>query len=137
MSSISAGAPVIAEGISAYYNPSKTSKKTEEKKEDIAVTKKEEAEAAKKTSVSGRTIGNPELTEKAAKYYEELKKKYGNLDFILVSKDQKILPKQLRQNILIRIKWWCLSTKKKLSAWQRMRSIARSMKELLQKVQAV
>lgn len=90
MSSISAGAPVIAEGISAYYNPSKTSKKTEEKKEDIAVTKKEEtAEAAKKTKVSGRTIGNPELTEKAAKYYEELKKKYGNLDFILVSKDQK------------------------------------------------
>jgi len=89
MSSISAGAPVIAEGISAYYNPSKTSKKTEEKKEDIAVTKKEEAEVAKKTSVSGRTIGNPELTEKAAKYYEELKKKYGNLDFILVSKDQK------------------------------------------------
>lgn len=90
MSSISAGTPVIAESISAYYNPSKTSKKTEEKKEDIAVTKKEEtAETAKKTKVSGRTIGNPELTEKAAKYYEELKKKYGNLDFILVSKDQK------------------------------------------------
>lgn len=90
MSSISAGTPVIAEGISAYYNPSKTSKKTEEKKEDIAVTKKEEtAEASKKTKVSGRTIGSPELTEKAAKYYEELKKKYGNLDFILVSKDQK------------------------------------------------
>lgn len=46
--SISAGTPVIAEGISAYYNTSKTSKKTEEKKEDIAVTKKEEtAETAK------------------------------------------------------------------------------------------
>ena len=39
------------------------------------VTKKEEtAETAKKTRASGRTIGNPELTEKAAKYYEETKK---------------------------------------------------------------
>ena len=37
----------------------------------------------------GRTIGQPELSEKAAKYYEQLKKKYGNYDFILVSKDQK------------------------------------------------
>jgi hypothetical protein len=90
MSTISAGTPVIAEGISAYYNTSKTSKKTEEKKEDIAITKKEEAaETVKKKKANGRTIGNPELTEKAAKYYEELKKKYGNLDFILVSKDQK------------------------------------------------
>lgn len=50
---------------------------------------KEDTETVKKTHASGRTIGNPELTEKAAKYYEELKKKYGNLDFILVSKDQK------------------------------------------------
>ena len=37
----------------------------------------------------GRTIGQPELSEKAAKYYEQLKKKYGNYDFILVSRDQK------------------------------------------------
>ena len=42
-----------------------------------------------KTRVSGKTIGNPELSEKAAKYYEELKNKYSNMDFILVSKDQK------------------------------------------------
>lgn len=42
-----------------------------------------------KTRVSGKTIGNPELGEKAAKYYEELKNKYSNMDFILVSKDQK------------------------------------------------
>ena len=39
--------------------------------------------------MSGRTIGAPELSENAAKYYEQLKKKYGNLDFILVSRDQK------------------------------------------------
>lgn len=42
-----------------------------------------------KTRVSGKTIGSPELSEKAAKYYEELKNKYSNMDFILVSKDQK------------------------------------------------
>lgn len=45
--------------------------------------------AAKKTKVSGKTIGEPQLSEKAANYYEELKKKYGNMDFILVSKDMK------------------------------------------------
>lgn len=39
--------------------------------------------------VTGKTIGNPKISEKAAKYYEDLKKKYGNMDFILVSKDQK------------------------------------------------
>lgn len=37
----------------------------------------------------GRTIGNPELSKEAAEYYKELKEKYSNLDFILVSKDQK------------------------------------------------
>lgn len=42
-----------------------------------------------KSAVSGKTIGNPQLSEKAAKYYEGLKKKYSNMDFILVSKDQK------------------------------------------------
>ena len=40
-------------------------------------------------TVTGRTIGNPKLSEKAAKYYEELKRKYSNMDFILVSEDQK------------------------------------------------
>lgn len=90
MSTISAGTPAVAESVSAYYNTSKTNRTTDERSEDIAVTKKEESgETAKKTKVNGRTVGSPELTEKAAKYYEELKKKYGNLDFILVSKDQK------------------------------------------------
>ncbi len=90
MSTISAGTPAVAESVSAYYNTSKTNKKTDEKVQDIAVTKTDSTtETVKKTKVSGRTVGSPELTEKAAKYYEELKKKYGNLDFILVSKDQK------------------------------------------------
>lgn len=45
--------------------------------------------ASEKSKVSGKTIGNPKLSEKANKYYEELKNKYSNMDFILVSEDQK------------------------------------------------
>lgn len=42
-------------------------------------------ENVKKTKVTtGKTIGKPELSEKAQKYYEQLKKKYGDMDFILV-----------------------------------------------------
>lgn len=48
-----------------------------------------ETQTQKKTKVTGKTIGKPELSEKAAKYYEDLKKKYSNMDFILVSKDMK------------------------------------------------
>lgn len=50
-------------------------------------TKTEETSVKKK--VSGQTIGNPQLSEKASKYYEQLKKKYSNMNFILVSEDQK------------------------------------------------
>ncbi|MDE6635076.1 MAG: hypothetical protein K2K09_00525 [Lachnospiraceae bacterium] len=49
----------------------------------------ENTSSAKKTKVRGKTVGNPELSEKGAKYYEELKKKYSNMDFVLVSRDQK------------------------------------------------
>jgi hypothetical protein len=45
--------------------------------------------SAKKTGSYGKTIGNAQLSEEGAKYYEQLKKKYGNMDFILVSSDQK------------------------------------------------
>lgn len=37
----------------------------------------------------GQTIGEPQLSKEAQKYYENLKKKFGNYDFILVSEDQK------------------------------------------------
>lgn len=43
----------------------------------------------KKGAPYGRTIGEPQLSETGAKYYEQLKAKYGNYDFILVSEDQK------------------------------------------------
>lgn len=37
----------------------------------------------------GSTIGSPELSDSAAKYYEQLKKKYSDMDFVLVSEDKK------------------------------------------------
>lgn len=43
----------------------------------------------KKSKVPGATIGDPVLSEKAQKYYEKLKAKYSNMDFILVSEDKK------------------------------------------------
>lgn len=62
-----------------------------------AVTQSENITAASnyastaKTSKAnyGSTIGSPELSESAAKYYEELKKKYSDMDFVLVSEDKK------------------------------------------------
>lgn len=58
----------------AAYEESKTSKTTQ---------------SERKPGNYGRTIGQPELSEKAQKYYEELKKKFSNMDFILVSSDMK------------------------------------------------
>ena len=54
-------------------------------------TKKPQAPAkagsVSKTANYGATIGKPELSEAGAKYYDELKKKYKDMDFVLVSKD--------------------------------------------------
>lgn len=58
--------------------------RTEQNKKSESADKTE-----KKQKVSGRTIGEPKLSEKAAKYYEKLKEKYSNMDFILVSADKK------------------------------------------------
>ena len=49
----------------------------------------ENSAATKKAGNYGKTIGQPKLSDKAAKYYEQLKKKFSNMDFILVSADQK------------------------------------------------
>ncbi len=50
---------------------------------------KETKETAKAKGNYGKTIGEPQLSEKAAEYYKKLKGKFGNMDFILVSKDMK------------------------------------------------
>ncbi len=37
----------------------------------------------------GKIVGQPNLSEEGLKYYNSLKAKYGDMDFVLVSKDQK------------------------------------------------
>ena len=49
----------------------------------------ETSKTSKKSNNYGKQIGSPTLSEEGEKYYEELKKKFGNMDFILVSKDMK------------------------------------------------
>ena len=81
--------------IAAYAAQSDYSKNTKNKtmKDTTSAAGTAGTSEAKQTKGAtgnyGRTIGQPELSEKAAKYYEQLKKKYGNYDFILVSRDQK------------------------------------------------
>ena len=56
------------------------------------VTKDSAKTAATKTSGThnyGKTFGKPQLSDEAAKYYDELKSKYSGMDFVLVSKDMK------------------------------------------------
>lgn len=56
---------------------------------DYAAKETKQTDEVKKYGVSGKTVGQPKLSEKARKYYEELKSKYQNMDFILVSNDMK------------------------------------------------
>ena len=49
----------------------------------------EKTDRSTKNKISGRTIGDVKLSDEAAKYYEQLKNKYSNMEFVLVSKDMK------------------------------------------------
>lgn len=71
----------------------KDAKECKNAKVSNEVSVENQIEACKKVDVKGKTIGQPKLSEKAAKYYEELKSKYKNMDFILVSKDMKEMAK--------------------------------------------
>jgi len=71
----------------------KDTKKSKEAKESKETSAANQTTAGKMVDVKGKTIGQPKLSEKAAKYYEELKSKYKNMDFILVSKDMKEMAK--------------------------------------------
>ena len=55
---------------------------------------KETSSTARTTGNYGKTLGKVQLSEEGAKYYEELKKKYSGMDFVLVSKDMKEYAKQ-------------------------------------------
>ena len=58
-----------------------------------AAKETKQADDVKKYNVTGRTIGQPKLSEKTKQYYEQLKAKYQDMDFVLVSKDMKEMAK--------------------------------------------
>lgn len=68
-------------------------RKAADRKNGTAKESQEKAAAAegekKLNEVSERTIGQPKLSDKALKYYEQLKKRYSNMDFVLVSPEMK------------------------------------------------
>lgn len=66
--------------------------------ESAKAAQAKETQEEKKVKVTGKTIGEPKLSEKAAKYYEKLRKQYGNMDFILVSSDMKEIAKSQAGN---------------------------------------
>lgn len=76
-------------GVNAYNSysaPPVKESETSGKAENVSNA----SETRKNTGANyGKTIGEPKLSEKAQKYYDQLKKKYGNYDFILVSRDEK------------------------------------------------
>ena len=75
---------IVSNLYSTYSTQSKTGKTN---KENVIGT--ENSKVSKTNGNYGKTIGNAKLSEEGAKYYQELKKKYSNMDFILVSKEQK------------------------------------------------
>ncbi len=63
--------------------------KTAEAYESSKTSNTKETTGKKAATNYGNTIGKPQLSEEGAKYYEELKKKYSGMDFVLVSNDMK------------------------------------------------
>ncbi len=62
------------------------------KKSDVAEVLKKAATARPsitETEEYGKTIGDAKLSDKAKEYYKKLKSKFSDLDFVLVSEDQK------------------------------------------------
>ncbi len=62
---------------------------------DAAKTKKT---TQKTTKEYGKTFGDVELSDKAKDYYKELRQKYSDMDFVIVSKDKKEEAKANLQN---------------------------------------
>lgn len=76
----------MMDGVGAYSKGYDYSSKVSEKTNEETQTGK--TKESDKVAVTGRTYGNAKLSKKAAEYYKELKKKYGNMDFVLVDKDK-------------------------------------------------
>jgi len=84
-----------------------------------------------RTTEYGNTIGDVQLSDKAKDYYNKLKSKYHNMEFIAVSKDMKA---QVQANAAAYgnvNKMVVLLTKKSLNAWLRMNPSEKSTKESL------
>lgn len=78
---------VVSNVYAQSYSTSNTSSTKNAKQDEVAEVKKEEKN--KESQNLGKTIGEPKLSKEAQKYYDKLKKKFGNYDFILVSEEQK------------------------------------------------
>lgn len=123
-----------AVGSAMSYNRKAADTKGKEKTDGNASSEKTgKANKADKTdrtgktgTVTGRTIGNPKLSEKAAKYYEELKRKYSNMDFILVSEDQKEKARAQAGSYANASKMVVLIDEDKIERWRRMKITADS-----------
>lgn len=81
---------------SVYSYGKESSKKDAVNKNNVEKTagtetkKNEEVKNDNRVEVKGAgTYGNPKLSEKALDYYNKLKEKYGNLNFVLVASDKK------------------------------------------------
>ena len=77
------------DGIAGY---DKTGKKTGNAAIGIKNSLFSSSAAAKSAALTtskeyGKIVGEPKLSEEGKKYYDELKSKYGNMDFILVGRD--------------------------------------------------
>jgi hypothetical protein len=89
---------LLNDAIGSYSKAAQFSKpaaygKTDRAKPEKKTGKTERTEApetAESTGkITGKTIGNPKLSDSAAKLYDELKEKYGDMEFILVSDSVK------------------------------------------------
>ena len=88
MAGINGVGAVNAYAAQAEISRSAQLKNTDETKKKSGVSKTSDVNKTGGASL-GKTIGEPKLSEKAQKYYDQLKAKYGNYDFILVSEDEK------------------------------------------------
>lgn len=88
---------IVSNVYAQNYTPGSKEKTKVARNTETGEVKKEEKVTESKDL--GKTIGDPKLSKEAQKYYEKLKKKYGNYDFILVSKDQKANAAKYANNI--------------------------------------
>lgn len=117
---------IVSNLYSTYSSQSKTGKTNKEN-----ATGTENSKVSKTNGNYGKTIGNAKLSEEGAKYYQELKKKYSNMDFILVSKEQKANAQANAASYANGNKMVVLIDEEKSSGWQQMKIIENSTRALL------